>query len=77
VPVAAFLGIWWIARRDNADGVVNTALALGAVLVLLDPLVAQPLTVTALVMALTVVVLVLRPPHVAHPGRSPPDTGTA
>ena len=62
-PVAVFLlGVWWIAIRDHADRVVNTAIPLAAVLVLLDPLLPVPITLTAVIMALLVVVLVLRPP---------------
>lgn len=63
VPIAVFvLGIWWIAIRDHADRVVNTAVPLAAVLVLLDPLIPVPITLTAVIMALVVVVLVLRSP---------------
>lgn len=62
-PVAVFLlGVWWIAIRDHADRVVNTAIPVAAVLVLLDPLLPVPITLTAVIMALLVVVLVLRPP---------------
>lgn len=40
IPIAVFLlGIWWIAIRDSADRLVNTVLPLGALLVLLDPLI--------------------------------------
>ena len=42
--------------------VVNTVVPLGAVLVLLDPVIPVPFTLTAVIMALVVVVLVLRPP---------------
>ncbi len=63
VPIAVFvIGIWWIAIREHADRVVNTAVPLGAVLVLLDPLIPIPFTITAVIMILVVVVLVLRPP---------------
>lgn len=63
VPVALFvLGIWWIALRDHADRVVNTAVPLGALLVLLDPVLPIPFAVTAIVLVAVVVVLVLRPP---------------
>jgi low temperature requirement protein LtrA len=63
VPIAVFvLGIWWIALRANADRVVNVAVPLGAVLVLLDPVIPIPITLTALIMVLIVVVLVLHPP---------------
>jgi low temperature requirement protein LtrA len=63
VPIAVFvLGTWWIALRDRADRVVNTAVPLGAVLVLLDPLSPVPVIGTAVVLVLVVVVLVLHPP---------------
>jgi hypothetical protein len=63
VPIAGFvLGIWWIALRDNADRVVNAVVPVGATLVLLDPVLPIPFTVTALVMTLVVAALVLRPP---------------
>lgn len=73
VPIAVFvLGVWWLAIRDNADRVVNVAVPLGAVLVLLDPLVPIPITLTAVIMVLVVAVLVLHPPVVgrAEEGRS-------
>lgn len=63
IPIALFLiGIWWIAIRENADRVVNTVVPVGAVLVLLDPLLPIPVAITAVIMAAIVVVLVLRPP---------------
>ncbi|MFD7158282.1 low temperature requirement protein A [Kribbella sp. NPDC059898] len=63
IPIAIFvLGIWWIALRDNADRVVNVVVPLGAVLVLLDPLIPVPFALTAVFMALVVATLVLRPP---------------
>ncbi|MCD2197671.1 low temperature requirement protein A [Actinomycetospora endophytica] len=63
VPVAVFLlGIWWIALRDQADRVVNTAVPLAAVLVLADPVIPLPSAVTAVVLVALVVVLVVRPP---------------
>jgi low temperature requirement protein LtrA len=66
VPIAVFvLGIWWIALRNHADRVVNVAVPLGAVLVLLDPVIPVPVTLTAVIMALVVVVLVLRAPLTA------------
>ncbi|MFD4407669.1 low temperature requirement protein A [Nocardia sp. NPDC058499] len=70
VPVAIFLaGIWWIAIRDHADRLVNTVVPLATVLVLCDPLIAFPVTLTAVVLMLVVVVLVLQPP-VNTPGRA-------
>ena len=63
IPIAIFLlGIWWIAIRENADRVVNTVVPIGALLVLLDPVLPIPVTLTALILMVIVVVLVLRPP---------------
>ncbi|WP_185759179.1 low temperature requirement protein A [Kribbella jejuensis] len=63
IPIAIFVvGIWWIALRDNADRVVNIAVPVGAVLVLLDPLIPIPFALTAVFMAGVVATLVLRPP---------------
>jgi len=63
IPIAVFvLGIWGIAIRDNADRVVNTVVPVGALLVLLDPVVPIPVTLTAVIMVAIVVVLVLHPP---------------
>jgi low temperature requirement protein LtrA len=67
VPIALFLlGIWWIAIREHADRVVNTVMPVGALLVLLDPILPIPVTLTALILTVIVVVLVLRPPGVTH-----------
>jgi low temperature requirement protein LtrA len=75
VPTALFvLGVWWLAIRDNADRVVNLAVPLGAVLVLLDPIIPIPFTLTAVIMVLIVVVLVLHPPV---PARRSEDERTA
>ena len=64
VPIAVFLfGIWFVAIRENADRVVNTAVPLGAVLVLLDPLLPIPVTLTAVILGAAVVVLVVRRPQ--------------
>lgn len=63
IPIAVFmLGIWWIAMREQADRWVNTAVPLGAVLVLLDPVIPVPFTFTTLIVVAVVVVLVLHPP---------------
>ncbi|MFE5338676.1 low temperature requirement protein A [Isoptericola sp. NPDC056578] len=63
VPIAVFvLGVWWIAIRDNADRVVDTVVPVGALLVLLDPVIPVPVTLTAVIMVAVVVVLVLHPP---------------
>jgi low temperature requirement protein LtrA len=69
VPVAIFLlCIWWIAIRENADRVVNVAVPVGAVLVLLDPVIPIPITLTAFILVALVAVLVLHPPV---PARAP------
>lgn len=63
VPIAVFiLGVWFVAIRANADRVVNIVVPVGAVLVLLDPVIPIPITLTAIVMALVVAVLVARRP---------------
>ncbi|WP_072804393.1 low temperature requirement protein A [Rhodococcoides yunnanense] len=63
VPIAVFvLGVWFIAIKDNADRVVNTVVPVGALLVLLDPIIPIPITLTAAVMVLIVAVLVVRRP---------------
>ncbi len=68
IPVAIFvLGIWWIAIRDHAVPVVNAVVPLGALLVLLDPVIPVPITLTTAIMVVIVVVLVLRPPVMRDP----------
>lgn len=63
VPIAVFLiGIWWIAIRDNADRVVNTVFPIAALVVLFDPLIPIPITLTAGILVVIVTVLVIRPP---------------
>ena len=63
VPIAVFLmGVWLIAIRSNADRVVNIAVPAGALLVLLDPVLPVPVTLTAVILVAIVTVLVLRPP---------------
>jgi low temperature requirement protein LtrA len=65
IPIAVFLvGVWLVAIRENADRVVNLVVPLGALLVLLDPVLPVPVTLTALILVAVVVVLVLRPPVV-------------
>lgn len=64
IPIAVFLlGVWWVVIRGAADRLVNLVVPLGALLVLLDPVIPIPVTLTAAVMVLIVVVLVLRPPR--------------
>jgi low temperature requirement protein LtrA len=63
IPIAIFLlGIWWIAIRENADRLVNLVVPIGALVVLLDPVLPLPVALTAVVLVVIVVVLVLRPP---------------
>ena len=62
-PIAVFLlAIWFVAIRDNADRVVNRVVPVGAVLVLLDPVLPVPVTLTAVILVAIVVVLVMRAP---------------
>src|SRR5690606_7129493 len=63
VPIVVFLlGLRFVAILEHADRVVNTAVPLGAALVLLDPLLPVPVTLTAVILVAVVIVLVLRPP---------------
>ena len=63
IPIAVFIiGIWWIALRANADRLVNTVVPVGALLVLLDPVIPVPFALTAVFLVGIVTVLVLRPP---------------
>ena len=63
VPIAVFLlGIWFVAIRHRADRAVNTAVLVGAALVLLDPILPIPVALTAVVLAAIVAVLVIRQP---------------
>ncbi|WP_431075737.1 low temperature requirement protein A [Microbacterium phyllosphaerae] len=63
IPIAIFLlGIWWVAIRENADRVVNAVVPIGALVVLLDPILPIPVAISALVLVAIVVVLVLHPP---------------
>ena len=65
IPIAIFLlGIWWIAIRENADRLVNTVVPLGALVVLLDPVLPIPVALTAVILIGIVAVLVIRPPVV-------------
>lgn len=67
VPIAVFvMGIWWIALRHQRDRVVNVVVPLAALLVLLDPVLPFPVAVSAIILALVVVVLVVRAPEEAH-----------
>ncbi len=67
VPIAVFvLGVWLIAIRAHADRIVNIAVPLGALLVLFDPIIPIPITLTAVVMIVVVGVLVARGPRDAE-----------
>lgn len=71
IPNAVFiLGIWWIANRGNADRLVNTVVPVGALLVLFDPLIPVPITLSTIVCIAIVAVLVVRQPV---PGGELPD----
>ncbi|MBT2484571.1 MULTISPECIES: low temperature requirement protein A [unclassified Microbacterium] len=63
IPIAVFLvGVWWIAIRDSADRVVNTAIPIGVLLLLLVAVLPIPVALAALILVAIVVILVLRPP---------------
>jgi len=63
VPIAVFLlGIWLVAIRANADRLVNAVVPVGALLVLLDPVLPVPVTLTAVILVVIVAVLVVRSP---------------
>ncbi|OZC56858.1 low temperature requirement protein A [Rhodococcus sp. 06-470-2] len=63
IPIAVFVfGVWLIAIRAHADRVVNVVVPTGAVLVLFDPVIPIPITLTAVVMIVVVGVLVVRGP---------------
>nr|WP_255472391.1 low temperature requirement protein A [Quadrisphaera setariae] len=77
VPVAVFLlGVWWVALRASADRTVRLAVPVAALLVLLDPLVPVPVTLTTVVLVLLVVVLVVHPP-LSAPGAAARGAGSA
>ncbi|WP_336632685.1 MULTISPECIES: low temperature requirement protein A [unclassified Microbacterium] len=64
IPIAVFIiGIWALAIRPNADRVVNAVVPIGALLVLVDPLIPVPFAITAVILILVVAVLVWRPPR--------------
>ena len=63
IPLAVFMvGVWLLAIRRSADRLVNIVLPVGAVLVLVDPLIPVPFAVSTLVLIGVVVVLVVRRP---------------
>lgn len=63
VPVALFImGTWWLTIRDHAPRPVNVLVPLGALLILVDPLLPTPVGATAVLVVLVVVVLVVWSP---------------
>lgn len=63
VPIAVFvLGVWVLAIRANANGVVNTVVPACALLVLLDPIIPVPTFLTTFFMVIIVITLVVFPP---------------
>ena len=63
VPIAVFvLGVWVLAIRANANGVVNTVVPACALLVLLDPIIPVPTFLTTFFMVIIVIALVVFPP---------------
>lgn len=63
MPVAVFvLGVWLLAIRRYADAVVNVVVPVGALLILIDPLLPLPIAMTAVILIVIVAVLVWRPP---------------
>lgn len=63
VPIAVFvLGVWLLAIRRHGDAWVNVCVPLGAVLVLVDPLLPVPFALTSVILAAVVAVLVWRRP---------------
>jgi hypothetical protein len=73
VPIAIFvLGIWVLAIRRHGDRIVNTAVPLGAVLVLVDPVTPVPIALTALILIAMVAVLVWRRPVDVEASALPP-----
>lgn len=63
VPVVVFvLGVWLLAIRANAGGVVNTVIPVCALLVLLDPIIPIPTVLTTFFMIIIVITLVVASP---------------
>ena len=72
VPVAVFIiSVWWLTMRPYANRLVNIAMPAGALLVLVDPVIPVPITLTTFVIVALVVILVLNPPV----SRDSVDTG--
>ena len=63
VPIAVFvLGVWMLAIRPSAGGVVNAIVPICAVLVLCDPLIPIPTFLTTFFMVIIVITLVVASP---------------
>lgn len=63
IPIAVFMiTVWWVAIREGADRTVNIAVPVGALLVLMDPLMPIPIAITSFVLVILVVILVRHPP---------------
>ncbi|MGC4174581.1 low temperature requirement protein A [Demequina sp.] len=78
VPVAVFIAaVWWIVIRPHANRLVNTAVPLGALVVLVDPLIPIPIAITTLVVVAIVVVLVLNPPRSVEGEHAPQELAEA
>ncbi|MBN9225597.1 low temperature requirement protein A [Microbacterium sp. SCN 70-27] len=64
IPIAVFiLGVWVLAIRRCRDAVVNVVVPVGALLVLIDPIVPVPIALTAVILIGVVAVLVWRAPY--------------
>lgn len=63
VPIAVFvLGVWVLAIRPSAGGVINTIVPICAVLVLCDPIIPIPALLTTVFMVIIVITLVVSTP---------------
>jgi low temperature requirement protein LtrA len=66
IPIAVFiLGIWLLAIRPSASRPVNVVVPVGAILVLVDPLIGVPFALTAVILTGVVAILVWQQPQ-AH-----------
>ena len=64
IPIAVFiLGVWVLAIRRCRDAVVNVVVPVGALLVLIDPIVPVPIALTAVILIVVVAVLAWRAPY--------------
>ncbi len=67
IPITIFiLGIWWIVLCAHADRVVNTVVPLGALVMLLDPVLPTPVILPAVVTVVIVATLVTHPIVITH-----------